>query len=530
MIDFAVVDLSRLQFAATAMYHFLFVPLTLGLSFMLAIMETVYVMTGRPIWRQMTIFWGTLFGINFAMGVATGIVMEFQFGTNWSFYSHYVGDIFGAPLAIEGLMAFFLEATFVGIFFFGWDRMSKVAHLVVTYLVAIGANFSALWILIANGWMQNPVGSFFNPDTMRMEVANFGSVLFNPVAQAKFVHTVSAGYVTGAVFVLAISSVYLLRNKHVPFAKRSIAVASSFGLLASLSVVVLGDESGYIATEHQRMKVAAMEAMWETEPAPASFNLFAIPDQSTHTNTFEIRIPYVMGLIATRSLTTPLEGINQLVDKAQGQVKNGVVAYNALAAIRNNPKDEQARATFESTWKDLGYGLLLKRFRPDIENATDADIRAAAESTVPQVLPLFFSFRVMVAIGFYFIALFAASFFIASRNKIGEYRWFLHLCAWTLPLPWIAAELGWFVAEFGRQPWIIEGVLPTFYATSDLSVLDLSLSLAMFVLLYSALLIVEITLMVKTVKHGPKSFYLPGDDAASGAGFKPAGAPAAPHS
>src|SRR5512139_3582425 len=225
-----IVDLSRLQFAVTALYHFLFVPLTLGLSILLGIMETVYVMTGRTIWRDLTKFWGTLFGINFAMGVATGITMEFQFGTNWAYYSHYVGDVFGAPLAIEGLMAFFLEATFVGLFFFGWNKMSKQGHLAVTWCVAFGSNFSALWILIANAWMQHPVGSHFNPDTMRMEVTDFMAVLFNPVAQSKFVHTVSAGYVTGAMFVLAVSAYYLLRGRHAEFAKRSMTVAASFGL------------------------------------------------------------------------------------------------------------------------------------------------------------------------------------------------------------------------------------------------------------------------------------------------------------
>src|SRR6201985_3117604 len=245
MPDFDPVTLSRLQFAVTALYHFLFVPLTLGLSFLLAIMESVYVMTGRQVWRKATLFWGTLFGINFAMGVATGITMEFQFGTNWAYYSHYVGDVFGAPLAIEGLMAFFLEATFVGLFFFGWNRLSKVGHLIVTWLLAIGTNLSALWILIANGWMQYPVGARFNADTMRMEVTDFMQVLFNPVAQAKFVHTVSAGYVTGSVFVLAISAWYVLRGRNIAFARRSLTLADSFGLASALSVVVLGDESGY---------------------------------------------------------------------------------------------------------------------------------------------------------------------------------------------------------------------------------------------------------------------------------------------
>ncbi|MDB5847873.1 MAG: cytochrome d terminal oxidase subunit 1, partial [Rhodoferax sp.] len=265
-MELDIVSLSRLQFAATALYHFLFVPLTLGLSVLIAIMETVYVMTGRVIWRDMTKFWGTLFGINFAMGVATGVVMEFQFGMNWSYYSHYVGDIFGAPLAIEGLMAFFLEATFVGLFFFGWDKLSTTGHLVATWAVAIGSNFSALWILIANGWMQNPVGSAFNPQTMRMEVTDFAAVLTNPVAQAKFVHTVSAGYVCASIFVLGVSAWYVLKGRHLALAKRSMTVAASFGLAAALSVAVLGDDSGYLSTEQQKMKLAAIEGMWETQP------------------------------------------------------------------------------------------------------------------------------------------------------------------------------------------------------------------------------------------------------------------------
>src|SRR4029077_6092740 len=270
MLHIDPVSLDRLQFAVTALYHFLFVPLTLGLSLLLAIMESAYVMTGREIWRDITRFWGKLFGINFAMGVATGITMEFQFGTNWAYYSHYVGDIFGAPLAIEGLMAFFLESTFVGLFFFGWERLSKIGPLIVTALVALGSSLSALWILIANAWMQNPIGAEFNYETMRMELVSFGDVLLNPVAQAKFVHTVAAGYVVGSVFVLAISAWYLLKGRNTDIARRSLAVAASFGLACSLCVVVLGDESGYEAGENQKMKVAAIESEWHTQPAPAS--------------------------------------------------------------------------------------------------------------------------------------------------------------------------------------------------------------------------------------------------------------------
>src|SRR5580698_599328 len=305
-----IVELSRLQFAITALYHFLFVPLTLGLSILLGIMETVYVMSGRAIWRDMVKFWGTLFGINFAMGVATGLTMEFQFGTNWAYYSHYVGDVFGTPLALEGLMAFFLEATFVGLFFFAWDRLSSIQNLIATWALALGTNFSALWILIANGWMQYPVGARFNADTMRMEATDFMTILFNPVAQAKFVHTVSAGYVTGSVFVLAISAWYLLRGRNIEFAKRSMTVAASFGLASALSVVVLGDESGYTAGQNQKMKIAAIEAMWNTEPAPASFTLFGLPDLKTRTTQLEVKIPWVLGLIATRSVSTPMPGIS----------------------------------------------------------------------------------------------------------------------------------------------------------------------------------------------------------------------------
>ena len=504
MIDFTVVDLARLQFAATALYHFLFVPLTLGLSFLMAIMESVYVMTGREVWRRMTLFWGTLFGINFAMGVATGIVMEFQFGMNWSYYSHYVGDVFGAPLAIEGLMAFFLEATFIGLFFFGWDRLPKAGHLVVTWLVALGANFSALWILIANGWMQNPVGSTFNPDTMRMEVSDFAAVLFNPVAQAKFVHTVSAGYTTGAMFVMAISAWFILRGRHLDLAKRSMAVAASFGIASALSVVVLGDESGYVATEHQKMKIAAIEAMWHTEPAPAGLTIFALPGKDG--NRFEVKIPWILGLMTTRSLDKEVPGILPLVEHAKERIRNGMVASTDLDAIRKDPKDQAARAAFAKNWPDLGYALLLKRYREDIQNATPEQIDQAARDTIPDVGTLFWSFRIMVALGLYMIAFFATAFVLSSLHKLGNNRTLLKIAVWSLPVPWLAIESGWLVAEYGRQPWAIEGVLPTFYAASGLSVIDMLISLSFFLILYTALLVVMVILMVKTIKAGPGDY------------------------
>ncbi|MGQ3048350.1 MAG: cytochrome ubiquinol oxidase subunit I [Niveispirillum sp.] len=507
-MELDIVGLSRLQFALTALYHFLFVPLTLGLSIIIAIMETVYVMTDRPIWRQMTKFWGSLFGINFVLGVATGLTMEFQFGMNWSYYSHYVGDIFGAPLAIEGLMAFFLEATFVGLFFFGWDRMSKVQHLAATWAVAIGSNFSALWILIANGWMQNPVGAVFNPATMRMEIEDFYAVIFNPVAQAKFVHTVSAGYVTAAVFVLGVSAFYLLKGRHVTLAKRSMAVACSFGLLSSLSVVVLGDESGYLATEHQKMKLAAIEGMWETEPAPAAFTAIGFPNQEARETHHVLQIPWALGLISTRSLNTQVLGINDLVAHGKERVESGIIAYDALQTIRAARGVEnvapEVKAAFESHGRDLGYAYLLKRYVDDPRQATAEQIDKAAWDIVPQVAPLFWSFRIMVGLGFFFIALMAAFFWQSATGRLGEPRWLLKLAVLAIPLPWIAAELGWVVAEFGRQPWIIEGVLPTAMAVSSLSVTDLLVTIAGFTLFYSVLFVVEVSLMVRAIRKGPE--------------------------
>ena len=499
-----VVDLSRLQFALTALYHFLFVPLTLGLSILIAIMETVYVMTGRDIWRQMVKYWGLLFGINFVMGVATGLTMEFQFGTNWSYYSHYVGDVFGAPLAIEGLMAFFLEATFVGLFFFGWDKLSKFQHMCCTWLLALGTNLSALWILIANGWMQNPVGARFNFETMRMEVSSFFEVMFNPVAQAKFVHTISAGYVTGSIFVLSVSAYFLLRGRNEAFAKRSMTVAVSFGLASALSVVVLGDESGYVANANQKMKLAAVEAMWHTEKAPAGLSLFGIPDEKTQTTKFNIEIPFALGIIATRSFSEELKGMDELIEEGKGRIQEGMIAYGALKKMQKDKNDQIAKAEFEKYGNNLGYGLLLKKYTENVIDATPEQINKAANDLKPHVNPLYYSFRIMVACGFFFIFLFATGFYLSLRRKLHTSRWYLHMAFWALPLPWVAAELGWVVAEYGRQPWVVQGILPTFMGASNISASAVLTSLAGFIIFYTLLAIIEIFLMVKYIRLGPE--------------------------
>ncbi|MEO8751867.1 MAG: cytochrome ubiquinol oxidase subunit I [Casimicrobiaceae bacterium] len=507
MPDLELVDVSRLQFAVTALYHFLFVPLTLGLSWILVIMESVFVMTGREIYRDMTQFWGKLFGINFAMGVTTGLTLEFQFGTNWAYYSHYVGDVFGVPLAIEGIMAFFLEATFVGLFFFGWQRLGKVQHLLVTFLVALGSNLSALWILIANGWMQNPVGAEFNFETMRMELTSFSELVFNPVAQVKFVHTVAAGYVTASMFVLGVSSWYLLRARDVGFALRSFAVAAGFGLASTLSVIVLGDESGYATGEVQKTKLAVIEAEWDTHPPPASITAFGIPNQAEQRTDYAIRIPWLLGLIATRSIDTPITGIKDLQAEARKRIANGINAYAMLQKLREGDTSDYVRKSFNETKADLGHALLLKKYTANVVDASPEQIRLAAADTIPKVWPMFWSFRIMVGLGLLFLFIFSASFFFLARRNLAPQRWLLRLALYSIPLPWVAAEAGWIIAEYGRQPWTISGILPTMLSVSNIAASDVYASLAAFIVFYTALLIVEMYLMLKYIRLGPASLH-----------------------
>ncbi|WP_289029644.1 cytochrome ubiquinol oxidase subunit I [uncultured Paraglaciecola sp.] len=508
-----LVELSRLQFAMTAMFHFIFIPLTLGMSFILAIMESVYVMTGKEIYKQMTKFWGKLFGINFAIGVATGLTMEFQFGMNWSYYSHYVGDIFGAPLAIEGLMAFFLESTFVGLFFFGWDKLSKVKHLMTTWLVAIGSNFSALWILIANGWMQNPVGSEFNFESMRMEMTSFSELVFNPVAQVKFVHTVSAGYVTGAIFVLAISSYYLLKGRDIAFARRSFAIAASFGLASVISVIILGDESGYEVGDIQKVKLAAVEAEYETQPAPADFTLFGIPNDETQEVDYAIKIPYAMGIIATRSLDTEVMGIKDHKILNRERILSGIKAYALLDRVRAGEASDVERSIYEKHKDDLGYAMLLQPFTDDITNPSDQAIMQAVDYSVPAVAPLFWSFRIMVASGFAMLLLFALAFYYSTKHQITKPRWLLKAALWSLPLPWIACEAGWFVAEYGRQPWSIAEILPVHTSVSNLSVSDVVLTLVAYSSFYLVMFVIAFYLMQKYARKGPSQTFAEAEQA-----------------
>ena len=403
-------------------------------------------------------------------------------------------------------MAFFLESTFIGLFFFGWSRLKKGTHLLCTFLMALGSNLSALWILVANGWMQNPVGATFNYQTMRMEMTNFFDVFLSPWAQAKFFHTVSAGYCTGAAFVLAISAWYMLKGRDMDFAKRSFRIAAVFGLVAAIFTAQQGDESGYLVAQDQPAKIAAMEGLWETEPAPASMALVAFADPELKKNTFEITIPWLAGILSTRSLDKQIPGLNQIIAENKERITQGVVAVKALEQLRKNPNDAQAKATFEEHKKDLGFGLLTKKYQPDTDKVTEAQIQQAANDSIPySINSMFYAFRIMAGAGVALLLIFGLSVYYSLRRVAAEKRLWLKLVLFAVPLPWIACEAGWFVAEYGRQPWTIWEILPTHLSVSSLSVGSLWGSLGALVFLYTGLLIVEAWLMVRFAKIGPSS-------------------------
>ncbi len=501
-----LVELSRSQFALTALYHWLFVPLTLGLSFIIAIMETIYVKTGSAEWKKITRFWMTLFGINFAIGVATGIIMEFEFGTNWANYSWIVGDIFGAPLAIEGLMAFFMESTFFAIMFFGWDKVSKKVHLTSTWLVAIGSNLSALWILIANGWMQNPVGMKFNLDTARFEMHNFFDVIFNPVAVSKFLHTISSGYVMGSLFVIGISSWYLLKGKDTLFAKRSIMVAASFGLLTSIFLITTGDESAHQVALKQPTKLAAMEGLYDgakREGIVAIGQLNSDKKIGDKQDEFDwsIKIPYALSFLGFRDINAFVPGIDDLVygnkkigiEPASEKLAKGKIALNALRSYKNAKKSndlqeaKKSLVKFRAYEKYLGFGYLKD-----------------PKQIIPPVPLTFYSFHIMVGLGSWFLILFALSLYFTSVGKIEKQRLLLRLGLFSIPLGYLAGEVGWIVAEVGRQPWAIQDMLPTGIATSQLDSSSVAITIGLFTVLFTALLIAEIKIMLTQIKLGYK--------------------------
>lgn len=505
MVNELMVELSRWQFAATSLYHFLFVPLTLGISWLVFIMELVYVATGRVIYRDMAKFWGKLFGINFAIGVATGITLEFEFGTNWSNYSHYVGDIFGAPLALEGLMAFFLESTFIGLMFTGWNRFSKKTHLLITFLTALGSNLSAMWILIANGWMQYPEFSQFSPERMRMEMTDFWGLIFSEVAQAKFLHTVTAGYTTAGIFVVGVSAYLMLQRKSFQFAKRSMTIGLLFALCAMGGSGLSGDISALLVTKHQPAKLAAMEAEYHTQEPPAAWSLFAIPNEEEMDNYVSIKIPALLGLIATHSIDTPVKGLRDIVAENEQRVRSGLIANRTLTAMRKGDVTDENMEIFKAHQKDLGYGLLLVEHAADPLNPTEQEIKTAARNSVPSVALNYFAFRVMLGIvSVLGLLCVAAGYFLIYKNDLQARPKVLKVLVLSIPLPFICCEAGWILAEFGRQPWAIQDVLPTYLATSSLSPVDVGISLLCFIGIYTVLLIIEMKLMVKAIKKGPE--------------------------
>ncbi len=502
-----LVELSRAQFALTALYHWLFVPLTLGLSFIVAIMETIYVKTGNEEWKKITKFWMTLFAINFAIGLATGIIMEFEFGTNWANYSWIVGDIFGAPLAIEGIMAFFLESTFFAVMFFGWNKVSKKIHLLSTWLVAVGSNLSALWILVANGWMQSPVGMKFNPDTARFEMEKFFDVLFNPVAVSKFLHTISSGYVMGSLFVIGISAWFLLKGKEVIFAKRSIIVAASFGLLASIFLIVTGDESAYQVAQKQPAKLATMEGLYDGEKRAGIIAIGQlnpdkkIGDRTTDPFLWKLEVPNALSLLGYRQIDAFVPGINDLVlgnerleiEPAIVKIEKGKLALESLRGYKDAKKvgnEELANSyleKFRTYEKYMGYGYLKK-----------------AEEIIPPIGLTFYSFHIMVGLGSWFLLLFILVLYFSMIGKIEEKRLLLKSALLTIPLGYLAHESGWIVAEVGRQPWAIQDMLPIGVATSQLDATAVSITMSLFAILFTSLLIAEIKIMVTQIKLGFK--------------------------
>jgi len=509
-IDFSLVNWSRAQFALTAMYHWLFVPLTLGLSFIIAIMETYYVRTGNPEWKRITKFWMTLFGINFAIGVATGIILEFEFGTNWSNYSWFVGDIFGAPLAIEGIMAFFLESTFIAVMFFGWNKVSKKFHLLSTWLVAIGSNLSALWILVANAWMQNPVGMKFNLDTARNEMANFGEVLFSPVATNKFFHTALSGYVLASVFVIGVSAWFLLKNREQLFAKQSIKVASIFGLTASFFIIITGDGSARNIAKYQPMKFAAMENLYiGQQNAPlTAFGFLQKDTKETevkkHKSIYKIEIPSLLSYMAFQDPNAYVPGIRDLVKgNAERNIlsykersEKGKIAIMSLAEYKNAKKsgNDSLAATalihFQENYKHFGFGYYANR---DINEL------------IPSVPTTFYSFRIMVMLGFYFVVLFLVVLIFTMRNKIEKKRFILYSALWSIPLAYLATELGWVVCEVGRQPWVIQDIMPTIAAVSQVNSSSVQVTFILFAVIFTALIIAEIKILTTQIKKGPET-------------------------
>ena len=488
-----LVEWSRWQFAMTAIYHYMFVPLTLGLSFLLAIMETM-----------------KLFAINFAIGIATGLILAFQFGSNWSNYSWFVGDIFGAPLAIEGLFAFFLEATFFAVMFFGWNRVSRRFHLVSTWMVFTGSNISALWILVANAWMQNPVGMEFNPMTARNEMSDFWAVLLSPTAMSKFFHTVTSAYTLSACFVVGVSAWFILKKRHFEFARKSILLASVFGFLSIIATIFTGDISAQDVTRTQPMKLAAMEGLNEGGKG-APFTLIGLtctdpqlPSERMKTVKYGITIPKLLSFLGYHDFDAYVPGIQNIMDgytsedgkvypSIEQRMANGRLAIDALKTYKQAVKDKndalasQSLQTLRANFRDFGYGYLSSPY-----------------DTIPPVPLVFYSFRLMVGLGMLFVLLFICSWWYAKKRKFEKFKFIPYLAIACVPLAYIASQCGWIVAEVGRQPWVVQNLMPTNVAITRIASGWVVTTFWMFAILFTLLLIAEIGIMFTQIRKGVK--------------------------
>ncbi len=513
VVDSSLIDWSRAQFALTAMYHWLFVPLTLGLGLVVAVMESLYVTTGRPFWKDCTRYWMKLFGINFALGVATGIILEFQFGTNWSNYSWFVGDIFGAPLAIEGIFAFFLESTFIAIMFFGWNKVGRGTHLLATWLTIFGATLSAWWILVANAWMQYPVGMEFNPDTVRSEMVDFAAVAFSPVAVVKFLHTVTSSWVLGAAFAAGVSCWYLLRRRHVEFALASIRVAAFVGLAGALLTAVSGHESGRQVAKLQPMKLAAAEGHLH---GSAGAGLVAVglltpgadwAEAQEAPFLWRVEIPRALSLLATDSLGGYVPGIRELLEggyelpdgsralSAEEKMQRGRAAITSLSAYRvaraagDVKTAEIALATLRENFPWFGYGYI-----------------SHPAELVPPVPLVFYSFRVMVALGGFFLLLFAG--LLVCGRRLAHLRLLQWGAVLSIPLAYVGSQAGWVVAEVGRQPWCIQGLLPNAASVSRLEPGAVQLTFFLFLALFTIFLLAGCCIMLRAIAAGPEGLFV----------------------
>ncbi len=497
------VQWGRATFALTALYHFLFVPLTLGLSFIIAFMESMYVKTGNDEWKKITKFWMKLFGINFAIGVATGLILEFEFGTHWANYSWLVGDIFGAPLAIEGIFAFFLEATFFAVMFFGWDRVSKGFHLFSTWMVAVGSNLSAFWILVANGWMQNPVGMHFSPDTMRNEMLSFLQVALSPIAIGKFTHTTASGFIVSSLFVMGISAWFILKKRNLRLARMSIVTASTFGLLATMFIILTGDKSAHDVAHTQPAKLAAMEGLYNGESGAGITAIgYLNPNKKLGDKEPEfvgptVELPFALSLLSFHDFNAYIPGMNDLVygNKERGvmsaseRIEKGKKAIEDLKSYKkakesgDKPAAEAYLTSFRENEKHFGYGFLKN-----------------PEDIIPPVGITFYSFHLMVGLGFYFLVLFAVVLHLSMIHALENHKWLLWIVFLSFPLGWVAVEAGWIVAEVGRQPWAIQNMLPVSAASTIIDTGSVIAAFFLFAVLFTILAIAELRIMIAQIR------------------------------